>query len=76
MIVNRRTFIVEPGKMDQLLALVNAAKEQFGTSAQAWRTYAPEFVEESRTWRCAARPQPATQAQPCPTAPSTNERRR
>jgi hypothetical protein len=43
MIVNRRTFIVKPGKMDQLLALVNAAKEQFGTSAQAWRTYAPEI---------------------------------
>jgi hypothetical protein len=43
MIVNRRTFIVKPGQMDQLLALVNAAKEQFPGLAQAWRTYAPEI---------------------------------
>jgi hypothetical protein len=43
MIVNRRTFIVKTGHMDQLLALVKAAKEQFSTSAHAWRTYAPQI---------------------------------
>jgi hypothetical protein len=43
MIVNRRTFIVKAGYMDQLLALMKAAKEQFSTSAHAWRSYAPEI---------------------------------
>lgn len=41
MIVNRRTFVVKTGYMDQLLALIKAAREQFSTLAHAWRTYAP-----------------------------------
>lgn len=43
MIVNRRTFNVKQGHMDELLALLKAAKEQFSTSAHAWRNYAPEI---------------------------------
>jgi hypothetical protein len=43
MIVNRRTFIVKVGHMDQLLALMKEAKEQFTTVEHAWRNYAPEI---------------------------------
>ena len=43
MIVNRRTFTVKVGHMDQLLALMKEAKEQFSGSTRAWRNYAPEI---------------------------------
>ena len=42
MIVNRRTFVVKRGHMDQLLVLIREAEQQSNSSAHAFRAYIPE----------------------------------
>jgi hypothetical protein len=43
MIVNRRTFIVKRGHMDQFLVLTREATQQTSSSAHAFRLYTPEI---------------------------------
>ena len=43
MIVNRRTFVVKRGRIDQFLALAREAREQSSSSARAFRVYAPDI---------------------------------
>jgi hypothetical protein len=43
MIVERRTFVVKRGHMDQFLALVKEFREQYSSRAHAFRMYTPEI---------------------------------
>ena len=53
MIVNRRTFVVKRGRIDEFLALIEEGREQSSSSARAFRVYTPDissFDEVALEW--------------------------